>query len=312
MKHKKIKNCVFCGKEFEGTDYRKYCSPYCRNEAGYNNFTKICTICGKEFHTNSNKIEYCSLGCRKIYYKNRYNPIKNEIKEKINIQKDLPTYCKKGEIVQPALKYKNRYKKYKKICVICQKEFYTDSSKREWCSTECLNFYNKLPQNKYYDKNEYRKNRPIKNCPVCNKEFQSSKKCCSDECKKKYQKQQRKKYVNQNNSYSIANKIKTNIRRKLKELIHNTSKSMKIGKNIDLLGCTINEYKIYLENLFQEGMTWENYGLHGWQIDHIIPCDNFDLSDLEEQKKCFHYTNTQPLWAKDNIKKGNKLDWKKD
>ena len=61
----------------------------------------------------------------------------------------------------------------------------------------------------------------------------------------------------------------------------------------------------HLEKQFQSGMTRENHGK--WHIDHIIPCTAFDLTDPEQQKKCFHYTNLQPLWAIDNMKKSNKI-----
>ena len=70
------------------------------------------------------------------------------------------------------------------------------------------------------------------------------------------------------------------------------------------LGCTIPELKQYLESKFQEGMTWENWGVHGWHIDHIIPLSSFDLTCREQFLKVCHYTNLQPLWAKDNLSKG--------
>lgn len=53
-------------------------------------------------------------------------------------------------------------------------------------------------------------------------------------------------------------------------------------------------------------MSWDNYGMYGWHIDHIKPCSSFDLSNPAEQKICFHYTNLQPLWAKENLSKGKK------
>jgi hypothetical protein len=70
------------------------------------------------------------------------------------------------------------------------------------------------------------------------------------------------------------------------------------------LGCSIPELKTYLESKFQEGMSWENWGIYGWHIDHIIPLDAFNLTNREEFLKACHYTNLQPLWAEENLKKG--------
>jgi hypothetical protein len=89
-------------------------------------------------------------------------------------------------------------------------------------------------------------------------------------------------------------------------IYHAMKKDTKGKKTKELLGCSIQEFKIYLESKFREGMSWDNYGKYGWHIDHIIPCSSFDLKDIEQQKICFHYTNLQPLWAKDNLSKGNK------
>lgn len=70
----------------------------------------------------------------------------------------------------------------------------------------------------------------------------------------------------------------------------------------ELIGCSIPELRRHIEGLWLEGMTWDNYG--DWHIDHIKPCAKFDLLDPEQQRACFHYSNLQPLWAIDNLKKG--------
>lgn len=68
---------------------------------------------------------------------------------------------------------------------------------------------------------------------------------------------------------------------------------------------SIEQLKAYIESKFQPGMSWDNYGL--WHIDHIKPCSAFDFSITEQQFECFHYTNLQPLWKLDNLKKGSTL-----
>jgi hypothetical protein len=55
-------------------------------------------------------------------------------------------------------------------------------------------------------------------------------------------------------------------------------------------------------------MSWSNHGLHGWHIDHIKPVSKFNLFNLNEQKECFHYSNLQPLWAEDNLRKSDNYE----
>jgi hypothetical protein len=76
------------------------------------------------------------------------------------------------------------------------------------------------------------------------------------------------------------------------------------GSAVNDLGCSIDEFKIYIESKFTTDMSWDNYGK--WHIDHIKPLSLFQLSDFEQLKIACHYTNLQPLWAKDNLIKGAK------
>lgn len=84
-----------------------------------------------------------------------------------------------------------------------------------------------------------------------------------------------------------------------------SSKSKKMNKTEELIGITILDLKKHLEKQFKEGMTWDNHGK--WHIDHRVPLNSFDLTNPEEQKKAFHYTNLQPLWAKENLSKGSRI-----
>lgn len=69
-------------------------------------------------------------------------------------------------------------------------------------------------------------------------------------------------------------------------------------------GCSVDDLILHIESIFLDGMTWDNHGK--WHIDHIKPCCAFDLTDPKQQRDCFHYSNLQPLWAVDNLKKSGK------
>lgn len=97
---------------------------------------------------------------------------------------------------------------------------------------------------------------------------------------------------------------------RVKSRMHDVAKRKTSKIKEQLLGCTISEYKLYMEGLFQPGMNWDNNTHTGWHIDHIKPLASFDLADEKQLYAAFHYTNTQPLWASDNLKKKDKLDYK--
>lgn len=121
-----------------------------------------------------------------------------------------------------------------------------------------------------------------------------------------YQNHKDEKAEYQNNKYKtdIQHKLKVNLRGRIRLALKGIAKSR---STMELLGCAIEHLKNHLESLFQPGMAWDNYGFYGWHIDHRKACSWFDLTDPEQQKQCFHYTNLQPLWAKDNIRKGARI-----
>lgn len=80
------------------------------------------------------------------------------------------------------------------------------------------------------------------------------------------------------------------------------NKTYKTNKTLELLGCSIKEFKQYLEHQFKSEMNWGNHG-GVWEIDHIQPCSSFNLLNEDEQKQCFHYTNMQPLFKTTEIAK---------
>lgn len=113
-------------------------------------------------------------------------------------------------------------------------------------------------------------------------------------------KEEQQLYAKNRRKLDINFRLAGNLRSRLNKAIKNNYKT---GSAVSDLGCSIEQLKKHLELQFTEGMSWNNYG--DWHIDHIQPLANFDLTDEKELKKACHYTNLQPMWAKDNIIKSN-------
>lgn len=102
----------------------------------------------------------------------------------------------------------------------------------------------------------------------------------------------------------LSNQINKGLRR------HGIPK--KSNPTLALVGCGVQEFMKHLESLWLSGMSWDNWGTYRvdgpmtWHIDHKRPCSSFDLTDPAQQRECFHYTNTQPLWALDNMTKSDR------
>ncbi len=165
------------------------------------------------------------------------------------------------------------------------------------CRAEYAKNYQKTESYK-----EYRKSSKYINYK---KEYSSSEK--QKEYRKKYRstekyKEAQRVYRKNRRASDIKFKLITSIRTRLNTAMRGLYKS---GSAVHDLGCSIEELKTFLEKKFQPGMSWDNHGK--WHIDHKIPLASFNLSDRKQFMKAVNYKNLQPLWAKDNIVKSNKL-----
>lgn len=97
-------------------------------------------------------------------------------------------------------------------------------------------------------------------------------------------------------------RIAVAIRARIRDFL-GRKKHKRKSRSVELLGCSVEHLKHHLESLFTKGMSWDNYGVKGWHIDHIIPCSAFDMTDENQQKICFHYRNLRPMWARQNLVK---------
>jgi len=98
-------------------------------------------------------------------------------------------------------------------------------------------------------------------------------------------------------------KIALCLRRRLYMAVKGMHRS---GLAVRELGCSIPEFKAYIEAMFVSGMNWDNWSKDGWHLDHIKPLHKFDLTDPEQLRIACHFTNLQPLWSLDNHRKGSK------
>ena len=143
-----------------------------------------------------------------------------------------------------------------------------------------------------------RRNKTKESRAVYNKQYRLEHK----EETRQYQRIYSKKRRKNNPQFRFGQSLRGRIRKALRGI-------NKAAKTEELLGCTILELRKHLESQFKERMTWDTYG-HGigkWNVDHIIPCFSFDLTEELQQKKCFNYNNLQPMWYLENIRKGAKI-----
>ncbi len=166
------------------------------------------------------------------------------------------------------------------------------------------------------------------NCKACKKAYREANKEKAAEYNKAYREANKEKLLESQKAYREANKEKIfeyrkaykaeryktdptyrlihNLRKRLRKALKGNSKS---DTTKALIGCSTKFLRNHLESQFTDGMSWDNYG--AWHVDHEHPCSEFDMTNPDEQRACFHYSNLQPLWAKENIKKGAKITCEK-
>ena len=239
-----------------------------KNECENITVKKKCKICNNEkILVNFNKRSDCNT--YSSYCKKCSNEYKKQYKKK-NIQK-IKAYNKK--YCQDKKSQKNEYnRKYRTLGYVKQKIQIQQKIYRE---TNKLQL--KLQKQNWYQKNKDRIREAKRN-----------------------NKSQQREWQRIRMSTNITAKLSSILRGRLNKALNGNYKS---GSAVSDLGCSISEFKSYLESKFQPGMTWDNYGLYGWHIDHIKPLANFDLTDRKQLLEACHYTNLQPLWAKDNLSK---------
>jgi hypothetical protein len=146
-------------------------------------------------------------------------------------------------------------------------------------------------QNKQYREQYYQKNK---------EKIDNQKNICRLNNLEKYQETAREYHKKKMESNDILYKLRKNLRRRINLIVKN-----KIISTNEIIGCNWDILKNHLENLFFDGMSWENYGPKGWHIDHVIPLAS--AKTIDEVYQLNHFTNLQPLWAKDNLSKGAKI-----
>jgi len=189
---------------------------------------------------------------------------------------------------------KDRRKKFPELVrAVDKKRYYADVEKSRWYARKQ---YNKDIEKRRRIKREwYQENR--EKVLLGDKRYKSS-----PEGKAVRNARQREKLKN-----DVKFRLNNRIRARIHEVLKSKGKRKAFSTLKYLSAPSFDFLKKYLEARFKPGMTWENNTVHGWHIDHIIPCSSFDFNDVEQQKKCWHYTNLQPLWAHENLKKKDKI-----
>jgi len=242
--------------------------------------SKCCTKCGVEkiiidnFYRNSTAKSGYNAVC-KVCFKQRSKQrskkiYQNEIIiDKIFVEKKICNNCNIEKNTSFFSKKKENKDGYRNDCKSCRK-IYEDSWKQE------------NPSNVKVNAKKYREKVEVK------------------ETIKKY----RREYMQNKTNTNLLFKLKSRVSCRIREACRKNGFT-KRSRTSEYIGCDWETFKNHIENYFQEGMSWDNYGVNGWHLDHHIP-----ISFAKTEEDIFrlnHYTNLKPLWWEDNLKKSDKI-----
>ena len=187
----------------------------------------------------------------------------------------------------------------KKYCWYCDKNldtslYHKSKSRADGLQGMCRECH-KLYRSKWLEKNKIEYKETCRLWRSKNKKHQYKKQKQWQKKNLEYFRKRNREYKAQKRQDDPIFRITSNLRTRVRKAIKGINKSQ---TTIGLLGCSIEQFKNYIEKQFKKGMTWNNYGK--WELDHIKPWCSFDLTYPEQQKQCFNYSNTQPLWRKEH------------
>lgn len=219
-----------------------------------------------------------------------------EEKDKNKFSKDK----KRKDGLQPHCKdCYSRYRKINRESIIVQKKYYYDINKKRLSQQRKQKYVENIfklrkQKNDCYRKNQLSRQKKIEYQKIYGREYERR-----TEVKERRRKCQKER---------LKNDFKFVLRRRISSMLRSQLRSNKKQKTMEMLDFDLPQLKRHLEKQFTEGMTWENIGQ--WHIDHIIPISvfNFSLPEHLDFKRCWALSNLRPLWAKENLSKGAKLD----
>jgi len=311
-----MKECVIC--DYQGKDNWDL-----KRHINRKHTPIECRVCGEDFtkHESQTVGGFCSDDCRK---KNKQNwskeyGQKSERKESARIAQRKSVAKKKAENPEWGLK-----PLVECTCPICNNTFTQRGTRRKFCSDTCSKVNERQYQNNLLKSLREATLENIKEitCIICGETkptYHSHTKFCRQKCRVKHQNSQPKnrerklRWQNEQrkdpNSWfnQTMQKITQRMRGRLRQTLKHRG-IKKTNQTFSLVGYNKYELKEHLESQFTDGMSWDN--MDEWHIDHIRPIAsfNYDSTDHPDFKKCWALNNLQPMWAEDNIHKGDKWD----